>query len=156
MEALKLAENGGSHEEFGLLYRFKNLCQTSDEDTRIHCTDFMSDISDPVSNPLYTTVLLLIFLIVFLSPIKVSISTLWTLYAIGRHVEVQDKILAEIESVFGDSQHSVKYEDLDKLPFLRAVFKEVLRLFPSAPMTIRNPTTYVVLGGYNITSDVNT
>lgn len=39
---------GGSLEEYGLLHRLKNVCNASDEEIRLHCTDFCTDISDPV------------------------------------------------------------------------------------------------------------
>jgi cytochrome P450 len=82
-------------------------------------------------------------------------TTLWSIQALGRNPIVQNKILDEIESIFGKSQHALSYKDLEKLPYLNATFKEVLRIYPIAALVIRNPAEDVVIGGYNITSDVN-
>jgi hypothetical protein len=48
LDLMRKTENGGSVEEFGLLHRLKNVCHASDEEARLHCTDFTFDISDPV------------------------------------------------------------------------------------------------------------
>lgn len=52
----------------------------------------------------------------------------WCLYALGCNVSVQDKLRAEIQSVFPSSlEDKSVIEQLDDLPYLSAVLKETFR-----------------------------
>ena len=46
------------------------------------------------------------------------------------------------------------YDTVNKLDYNRAVFKEVLRLFPPAPLTVRHTTKESVIGGVRVPADV--
>ncbi|KAK0462505.1 cytochrome P450 [Desarmillaria tabescens] len=66
---------------------------------------------------------------------ETTASTLsWTFFELARHPEIQDKLRAEIRekerAIFtrGDTEFSV--QDLDSMPYLTAVVKEVLRFHP--------------------------
>lgn len=72
----------------------------------------------------------------------------------GRNLDVQEKILQEIEHVCGTGEN-VGYNDFQKLPYLNSTFKEVMRMFSTAQLVIRKNAKDVVLGGYNVTSDVS-
>ncbi|PRW33565.1 cytochrome P450 [Chlorella sorokiniana] len=54
------------------------------------------------------------------------------LYAVSAHPEVEAKLVAELESVLGG--RAPTYDDLEKLPYLAAVVKESLRLYPAIPI----------------------
>lgn len=64
---------------------------------------------------------------------------IWSLQRIAEAPEVQTKIHAELDHVFGKGNHtkSIDFDDLGKLHYLEAVVKEVLRLYPPVPMLQR-------------------
>ncbi|XP_069429389.1 cytochrome P450 4V2 isoform X2 [Ovis canadensis] len=74
----------------------------------------------------------------------------WSLYLLGSHPEVQQKVDSELEEVFGKSDRPVSLEDLKKLKYLECVIKESLRLFPSVPFFARNLTEDCEVAGYKI------
>ncbi|KAK6903229.1 hypothetical protein I203_108494 [Kwoniella mangroviensis CBS 8507] len=55
------------------------------------------------------------------------------LYQLAKHPQVQETLRAEI-SGYGDN---LPYEQIDELPYLDAIAKEVLRINPSLPGTVR-------------------
>ena len=61
-----------------------------------------------------------------------AIALTWALYLIASHAETQNRLRDELSSLY--SEKPIQYEDLVKLPFLKAVFCEVIRLFPSIPI----------------------
>lgn len=64
-----------------------------------------------------------------------STSTTWALYALSKNPRVQEKLRQELQSAgLGDEPQMA---DLDKLHYLDCVVKEVLRVFPAVPATMR-------------------
>ncbi|XP_036140235.1 cytochrome P450 4c3 [Monomorium pharaonis] len=59
----------------------------------------------------------------------------WTLYALGRHPEYQEKILNEYNNVLGTDE--ITLENIQKLTWLEACIKEQWRLYPVAPLIAR-------------------
>ncbi|WVQ99007.1 hypothetical protein IAU59_006139 [Kwoniella sp. CBS 9459] len=55
------------------------------------------------------------------------------MYQLAQHREMQERLRAEVLS-YGDN---LPYEQMDDLPFLDAVVKEILRINPSLPGTVR-------------------
>ncbi|XP_064600374.1 1,25-dihydroxyvitamin D(3) 24-hydroxylase, mitochondrial-like isoform X3 [Liolophura sinensis] len=55
-----------------------------------------------------------------------SSSMLWCLYEISQQPDVQDKLFAEVKSCVGETT-TPGYEDLQHLPYMKAVIKETLR-----------------------------
>jgi cytochrome P450 len=68
----------------------------------------------------------------------------WTFHAIGRHPEVEARLLSEIDSVLGD--RVVTSADLARLPYLQKVLLEVLRLWPPAWIVGRQALEDCALG----------
>ena len=72
----------------------------------------------------------------------------WTLYEIARHPHVRDRLAAELDGVLGGRAPDAA--DLARLPYLRQVVNESLRLHPPVPMTPREPVHDVEIGGYRV------
>ena len=73
----------------------------------------------------------------------------WLWYIMGKHPEVQRKAHQEIESVL--ENNCPDFSDVAKLPFLGAVIKETLRLYPPAiGIFAREANQQIELGGYEI------
>jgi len=70
----------------------------------------------------------------------------WTCQMIGSHPDVQKKLHEEIDSVFGDSDRPVRYEDLKDLTYLENVIKETLRVHSSVPFIARSLSSDVEVG----------
>lgn len=66
------------------------------------------------------------------------------------HQHVQDKLVAELKSVFPEQPFDITYEKLGKLPYLDMVIKETLRLCPSVPNIARTNSREIELDGHKI------
>ncbi|KAL0133137.1 hypothetical protein PUN28_000715 [Cardiocondyla obscurior] len=60
----------------------------------------------------------------------------WTLYALGRHPEYQEKILNEYNDELGMAE--ITLENVQKLTWLEACIKEQWRMYPVAPLIARH------------------
>ena len=67
-----------------------------------------------------------------------SLALTWTWYLLGQHPAVRQKLEDEIDSVLGG--RAPEYSDLAKLPYLRMVLDESMRLYPPAPVVMRQAT----------------
>ncbi|KAJ4836523.1 hypothetical protein Tsubulata_044447 [Turnera subulata] len=65
-----------------------------------------------------------------------SLAMQWSMAELINHPEVFKKLRQEIISVVGENR-LVKESDVQNLPYLQAVVKETLRLYPTAPLFIR-------------------
>ncbi|KAJ8551444.1 hypothetical protein K7X08_021459 [Anisodus acutangulus] len=78
-------------------------------------------------------------------------------WAIGRLIEnpiIQKKLYEEIRSVVGDEK--IGENDIEKMPYLNAFVKELLRKHPPTYFTLTHTVTEPVkLGGYDIPMDAN-
>ncbi|XP_054156233.1 cytochrome P450 4V2-like, partial [Oppia nitens] len=75
-----------------------------------------------------------------------SVSIGWTLYLIGLHTRVQDKIRDELTTIFGSADdhnnqnninRDITSDDIKRMSYLDCVLKESLRMYPSAPFVAR-------------------
>lgn len=69
----------------------------------------------------------------------------WTWFAIGRHQAVEAKLHAELSEVLGGRPPT--FADLARLPYLKLILTEVLRLYPPVRLIDRRALEDIDLGG---------
>jgi cytochrome P450 / NADPH-cytochrome P450 reductase len=80
-----------------------------------------------------------------------SITAAWLAYVLATRPDVEEKLLAEIDSITGgDPDYDLQYEDLMALTYTTQVIKETLRVYPPMPVTIRRSLKNGLLGRYRI------
>ncbi|KAM5557359.1 cytochrome P450 89A2-like [Rosa sericea] len=73
----------------------------------------------------------------------------WIMANIVKYPSVQERLLAEIKGVVEETEEEVKEEDLQKMPYLKAVVLEGLRRHPPGHFVLPHSVTHdVVLDGY--------
>ncbi|XP_041856776.1 sterol 26-hydroxylase, mitochondrial-like [Melanotaenia boesemani] len=72
----------------------------------------------------------------------------WALYQLSKHPQVQDRLFKEVSTMVPAGQVPTAAE-VTRMPYLRAVIKETLRMYPVVPMNARIITERsICLGGY--------
>ncbi len=69
------------------------------------------------------------------------------MYYLGRDTELQNRARAECQAL---GRATLAYDDLDQLDVLDRIFKESLRMHPSAPLQLRSTTCAIEIDGYAI------
>lgn len=71
----------------------------------------------------------------------------WTLHLLSLHPQEQQKVVEEVRSVLSslDEGEMVSKNTISQLPYLDAVIKESMRLYPVAPFIVRKLTTDVTI-----------
>ncbi|XP_023218032.1 cytochrome P450 4C1-like isoform X2 [Centruroides sculpturatus] len=73
----------------------------------------------------------------------------WSLYLLGLHPDIQEKVYREQEEIFGeDTNNSITSEDLRKMKYLERVVKETLRIYPPATFIARKNSSDLKVGDY--------
>lgn len=72
----------------------------------------------------------------------------WTLFSLSQNPRCEERLRAELRDVLGDRRPTAA--DVPKLPYTTNVFKEAMRVYPSAWAIGRNPVSDVEIGGYTI------
>ncbi|XP_061356524.1 5-OH-xanthotoxin synthase-like isoform X2 [Gastrolobium bilobum] len=79
-----------------------------------------------------------------------SAAIVWAMTALLRNPDVMKKVQGEIRDLFGDKDF-VNEDDIERLPYLKAVVKETLRLFPPSPLLLpRETMERCTIDGYEI------
>ncbi|KAM6398271.1 cytochrome P450 27C1 isoform 3-T3 [Pluvialis apricaria] len=78
-----------------------------------------------------------------------SFTLSWATYLLAKHPEVQQRVYEEIVNKLGKDQVPGAH-DVPKLPLIRAVLKETLRLYPVLPGNGRVTQKDLIVGGYLI------
>ncbi|CAH1639816.1 unnamed protein product [Spodoptera littoralis] len=69
---------------------------------------------------------------------------------LANHKKIQDKIIQELDDIFGDEDRPIKMEDLAKMKYLECCIKESLRLYPPVHFISRSLNEDTVLSNYTI------
>jgi len=72
----------------------------------------------------------------------------WAWVLLARHPEIDARLATELRETLGDAPATVA--DLERLPYLRAVCHEVLRMYPPAYVLARRSLREVEIGGWVI------
>ncbi|KAK1433640.1 hypothetical protein QVD17_10554 [Tagetes erecta] len=79
-----------------------------------------------------------------------SATVVWAMTALIKNPEVMKKVQKEVRTVVG-KKGKVDEDDLPKLIYMKAVVKEIMRLYPTVPLLVpRETTKETVLSGYKI------
>ncbi|KAM7272033.1 hypothetical protein ACFE04_031247 [Oxalis oulophora] len=77
-------------------------------------------------------------------------ATEWTMSELLRHPQVMKKVQDEVRKIAGNKS-LITEEDINKLPYLKAVVRETLRVHPPVPILVpRESTQDVTINGYHI------
>ncbi|KAL3471227.1 cytochrome P450 [Aspergillus californicus] len=74
----------------------------------------------------------------------------WTCYLLTLHPEIQAQLRAEIRANIPSSSRPITSSDLESLPLLNGVCQEVLRLYPTVPVTLRESIRDTTIAGKHI------
>lgn len=77
----------------------------------------------------------------------------------GIHQNIQDRVIAELDGIFGDSQRPATFQDTLEMKYLERCLMETLRMFPPVPLIARelqedlqlNSGPYVIPRGATVT-----
>ncbi|KPJ08736.1 Cytochrome P450 4C1, partial [Papilio machaon] len=69
---------------------------------------------------------------------------------IANHPDIQDKILAELNEIYGKTNRAVTMEDLNEMRYLERCIKEAIRLYPPVPFISRKLNNNVQLSNYTV------
>ncbi|XP_034535547.1 cytochrome P450 27C1 [Notolabrus celidotus] len=78
-----------------------------------------------------------------------SFTLSWATYLLARHPQIQEQIFTEVTNTLGHGAVATA-DDVSRLPLIRGLVKETLRLFPVLPGNGRITQDDLVVGGYFI------
>lgn len=74
----------------------------------------------------------------------------WWCYHLSKEPHIQDKLRQEIYNTIPSPEASVSWQDLEAMPYLNGVCQDVLRLYPTVPMTGREAIRETTIAGKKI------
>lgn len=77
----------------------------------------------------------------------------YALFLLGKHLDVQEKACAQIDKALGDEPLTPAH--LEKVPYLRQVVTEALRIYPPAWILAREATADDMIAGYPVPKGAN-
>lgn len=81
---------------------------------------------------------------------SVGAALAFSLFELARHPDIQERVVLEMNEVFGNDDRTPSLSDLRRLKYLEQCIKETLRLYPSVPLMFRKLTVDAKLGEYTI------
>ncbi|KAK9505906.1 hypothetical protein O3M35_009873 [Rhynocoris fuscipes] len=75
----------------------------------------------------------------------VHAAVVYSLYSLGKHADIQEKVYEEMYEIFGDSDRAATTKDVNEMHYLEMVIKETLRMYPSVPYITRHLTQDLIL-----------
>nr|XP_006819455.1 PREDICTED: 1,25-dihydroxyvitamin D(3) 24-hydroxylase, mitochondrial-like [Saccoglossus kowalevskii] len=82
-----------------------------------------------------------------------SNTTLWCIYMLASNPDAQERLHQEVKKVIPDNEIPMP-KHIDRMPYLKSVVKETLRLYPPAISISRRLDKDIVLRGYRIPAGV--
>ncbi|XP_069680219.1 cytochrome P450 4C1-like isoform X1 [Periplaneta americana] len=79
----------------------------------------------------------------------------FSLFLLGLHPDIQNRVYQELKDIFHDSDRSPTIKDLQDMKYLQMVIKETLRLYPSVPLIARLAPNDFELGPYKIPAGIS-
>lgn len=74
-------------------------------------------------------------------------SLTWAAYMLGKHLDVQKRLRAEIHEHISSLENNVDDTIIDNMPYLHAVCQEVLRVYAPVPVTLREAVVDTTIQG---------
>jgi cytochrome P450 len=74
-----------------------------------------------------------------------AVALTWTLYLLSRHPSVEERLRREVAAVTGGAP--LRAEHIDALSYTKQVIQEAMRLYPPAPVIVREAQRDIRLGG---------
>ncbi|XP_044740001.1 probable cytochrome P450 4p3 [Chrysoperla carnea] len=85
-----------------------------------------------------------------------ALSLSYVLLHLAAYKDIQTKVYNEILEVVGDiNVDSINVDDLPKLKYMEMVLKESMRLTPTIPLIVREPSQDIKIGNYIIPKGVS-
>ena len=78
-----------------------------------------------------------------------ALALTWTFFLLSRHPDIEARVLAEIEEVTGGQP--LEASQVASLAYTRMVIQEAMRIYPPAPVVVRQSTRDMMIGGEAIT-----
>ncbi|XP_023240248.1 cytochrome P450 4C1-like [Centruroides sculpturatus] len=71
----------------------------------------------------------------------------WTLYLLGLHQDIQEKVFEELKEIFAEEEdRMINTEDLRKMKYLECVIQESNRIYPPVPLILRRNVSEMKVG----------
>lgn len=67
----------------------------------------------------------------------------------GCHPDIQEKVIQELDDIFGDSDRPVTFQDTLEMKYLERCLMETLRMYPPVPVIARTINTDLKLGEFS-------
>lgn len=68
------------------------------------------------------------------------------LAVMGCHPDIQEKVIQELDEIFGDSDRPATFQDTLEMKYLERCLLETLRMYPPVPLIAREIKTDLKLG----------
>lgn len=66
----------------------------------------------------------------------------------GCHSDIQEKVIQELDEIFGDSDRPATFQDTLEMKYLERCLMETLRMYPPVPVIARDIKTDLKLGEF--------